>query len=59
MVIINPKLQLNIFGYDKLFNSFTTLYKKNKRRYFIIDNSRDSRETEKIILRKFVDKFNK
>jgi len=30
MEILNPKLQLNLFGYDKLFNSFATLYKKNK-----------------------------
>ena len=30
MEILTPKLQLNLFGYDKLFNSFATLYKKNK-----------------------------
>jgi len=30
MDILTPKLQLNLFGYEKLFNSFTTLFKKNK-----------------------------
>ena len=30
MEILTPKLQLNLFGYDKLFNSFTILFKKNK-----------------------------
>ena len=30
MEILTPKLQLNLFGYDKLFNSFTALYKRNK-----------------------------
>ena len=30
MEILTPKLQLNLFGYEKLFNSFTTLLKKNK-----------------------------
>ena len=30
MEILTPKLQLNLFGYDKLFNSFAALYKKNK-----------------------------
>ena len=45
--------------YIKVQNAFIKIAKKNKKRYFIIDNSSDSRETEKIILRKFVDKFNK
>ena len=30
MEILTSKLQLNLFGYDKLFNSFITLHKKNK-----------------------------
>ena len=45
--------------YIKVQNAFIKIAKKNKKRYFIIDNSSDSKETEKIILRKFVDKFNK
>ena len=45
--------------YIKVQNAFIKIAKKNKKRYFIIDNSSDSRETEKIILNKFVDKFNK
>ena len=45
--------------YIKAQNAFIKIAKKNKKRYFIIDNSSDSRETEKIILKKFVDKFNK
>ena len=30
MEILNPKSQLDLFGYDKLFNSFIALHKKNK-----------------------------
>ena len=30
MEILASKSQLNLFGYDKLFNSFIMLYKKNK-----------------------------
>ena len=30
MEILTSKSQLNLFGYDKLFNSFIMLYKKNK-----------------------------
>ena len=30
MEILTPKLQLYLFGYDKIFNSFIALYKKNK-----------------------------
>ena len=30
MEILTSKSQLNLFGYDKLFNSFIILYKKNK-----------------------------
>ena len=30
MEILTSKSQLNLFGYDKLFNSFITLHKKNK-----------------------------
>ena len=45
--------------YIRVQNAFIKIAKKNKKRYFIIDNSSDSRETEKIILKKFVDKFSK
>ena len=30
MEILTPKLQLNLFGYNELFNSLITLYKENK-----------------------------
>jgi len=45
--------------YTKVQNAFIAIAKKNKKRYFIIDNSNDSQETEKIILKKFVEKLNK
>ena len=45
--------------YTKVQNAFFKIAKKNTRRYFVVDNSKDSKETEKIILKKFVDKFNK
>ena len=40
--------------YIKVQNAFIKIAKKNKRRYFVIDNSKDSVETEKIILNKFI-----
>ena len=40
--------------YIKAQNAFIKIAKKNKKRYIIIDNSLDSKETEKIILNKFV-----
>ena len=40
--------------YIKAQNAFIKIAKKNKRRYFVLDNSKDSRETEKIILNKFI-----
>ena len=40
--------------YQKVQNAFIKIAKKNKKRYFIIDNSIDSNETEKIILEKIV-----
>ena len=42
--------------YIKVQNAFIKIAKKNKRRYFIIDNSKDSNEIEKIILKKFIEK---
>ena len=45
--------------YIKVQNAFLKIAKKNKRRYFVIDNSKDSVETEKIILNKFIKILNK
>ena len=40
--------------YIKAQNAFIKIAKQNKRRYHVIDNSKDSKETEKIILNKFI-----
>ena len=40
--------------YIKVQNAFIKIAKKNKARYFVLDNSNDSEETEKIILNKFI-----
>ena len=40
--------------YIKVQNAFIKIAKKNKARYFVLDNSKDSKETEKIILNKFI-----
>ena len=40
--------------YIKVQNAFIKIANKNKRRYFIIENSKDSKETEKVILNKFL-----
>ena len=40
-------------------NAFIKIAKKDKKRYFILDNSKDSKETEKIILNKFIKVLNK
>ena len=40
--------------YVKVQNAFIKIAKKNKARYFVLDNSKDSKETEKIILNKFI-----
>ena len=45
--------------YTKVQNAFIKIAKKNKKRYFIIDNSIDSKETEKVIFKRFVDRLNK
>ena len=45
--------------YIKAQNAFIKLAKKNKKRYFVIDNSKDSKVTEKIILAKFMKVLNK
>ena len=39
--------------YVKAQNAFIKLAKKNKKKYFILDNSRDTADVEKIILKKF------
>ena len=39
--------------YVKAQSAFIKLAKKNKKKYFILDNSRDTAEVEKVILKKF------
>ena len=43
--------------YVSVQNAFIKIAKKNKKKYFVLDNSRDSDETEKIILKKFNEVF--
>ena len=43
--------------YVRAQNAFIKIAKKNKKRYFVLDNSKDSKETEKIILKKFNEVF--
>ena len=45
--------------YSKVQNAFFKIAKKNTRRYFVVDNSKDSKETEQIILNKFIKALNK
>ena len=45
--------------YIQVQNSFIKIAKKNKKRYFIVDNSDDSIETENIIFNKFTQFLNK
>jgi len=45
--------------YNKVQNAFIKIAKKNKTRYFVLDNSNDSKETEKIIFGKFIKVFSK
>ena len=40
--------------YVKVQNAFIKIAKKNKRRYFILDNSKDSKKTETVILKKLI-----
>jgi len=40
--------------YTKVQKAFIKIAKKNKKRYFVIDNSKDSKETEKTIFNKFI-----
>jgi len=41
--------------YIKVQKAFIKIAKKNKKRYCVLDNSKDSNEIEKIILKKFFD----
>ena len=45
--------------YIKVQNAFLKLARKNKKRYFVLDNSKDSNVIEKIILKKFLSKLMK
>ena len=47
------------YFYIKAQNAFIKIAKKNKTRYFILDNSKDSVNTEKIILDKFIQVLSK
>ena len=40
--------------YIKVQNAFIKIAQKNKKRYFILENSKDTRSTEKIILSKLI-----
>ena len=40
--------------YSKVQKAFIKISKKNKKRYFVLDNSKDSNEIEKIIFKKFI-----
>ena len=45
--------------YRKAQSAFIKIAKKNKKRYFILDNSKNTKETEKIIINKFNQLINK
>ena len=45
--------------YIKAQNAFLRIAKKNKKRYFIFDNSKDSGDIEKLILNRFIKVLNK
>ena len=45
--------------YQKVQNAFIKIANKNKKRYFVIDNSEDTQETEKIILEEVIRTLNK
>ena len=45
--------------YIKVQNAFVKIAKKNKKKYLVLDNSRDSDEIEKIILKRILDKLKK
>ena len=45
--------------YIKVQNAFIKIAKKNKKRYIIIDNSKDSTDTKRVIFEKFIEKLSK
>ena len=45
--------------YSKVQKAFIKIAKTNKKRYHILDNSKDSPEVEKIIFSKFIKLLNK
>ena len=45
--------------YIKAQNSFIRIAKKNKKKYIVLDNSKDSKEIEKVILNKFNQVYNR
>ena len=45
--------------YIKVQNAFVKIAKKNKKKYLVLDNSSDSNEIEKIILKRILDKLKK
>ena len=47
------------YFYIQAQKAFIKIAKKNKARYFVLDNSNDSDETEKIILNKFIQVLSK
>ena len=51
---INRYDKFSKYFYIKAQNAFIKIAKKNKKRYFVLDNSKDSKEVEKIILNKFI-----
>ena len=44
--------------YQKVQKSFLNIAKKNRKRCYVIDNSKDSTEVEKIVLSKFLKVIN-
>ena len=56
---LNRYDKFKISFYKKIQNGFIKIAKKNKKRYFILDNSTDSQDIEKIILNKFIKALNK
>ena len=47
------------YFYIKAQKAFIKIAKKNKKRYFVLDNSKDSKEVEKVILNKFINVLHK
>ena len=45
--------------YSKVQKAFIKIAKKDRKRYFVLDNSKDSKEVEKIIFNKFMRVLNK